>query len=180
MEMGPGDTLWSLSRQSHSVVMWRMWEKPFPLPAGWTCGAGDAVWGMQSRGKRFGGCGVGRSEQAEAVRGMRCRGDAVRGMRCSAGRGAVPGGTSRRKPQPVLCLRQPGFPALLFNFYIAAKLVLLIFLSFFFFLNIYVEHHIIAEKIIVTYPRAWCTLMLKVQLLLATKVITFPCQIALN
>lgn len=72
-----------------------------------------------------------------------------------------------------------GFSVLfLFNFHIVSKLVLLIFLSFF--LNIYVEHHIIAEKIIVTYPRAYCTLMLKVQLLLATKVITFPCQIALN
>lgn len=51
----------------------------------------------------------------------------------AAGGGAVPGGTSRRKPQPVLCLRELGFPALLFNFYIVAKLVLLIFLRFFFF-----------------------------------------------
>lgn len=79
-------------------------------------------------------------DAGDAVRGMLCggcrgcvAGDAVRRMRCCAGGGAVPGGTSRRKPQPVLCLREPGFPALLFNFYIAAKLVLLIFLSFFFF-----------------------------------------------
>lgn len=93
---------------------------------------------------------------------------------------AVPGGTSRRKPQPALCRQEPGFPQLLLNFPAGAKFALLIFRSFFFFLNIYVEHHIIAEKIIVTYPRAWCTLMLKEQLLLATKVITFPCQIALN
>jgi len=99
-------------------------------------------------------------------------------VRCGAGRGAVPGGTSRRKPQPALCLREPGLPGAAVQLSYCSEVGTFDISKFF--LNIYVEHHVIAEKIIVTYPRAWCTFMLKVQLLLATKVITFPCQIALN